>query len=307
MKRKRILKSERFLEALLAKNDNFYVGLLLEDVLKSSNLVKYDIPTTFKDGLEFMPKAKGTTTRANKVGKFVRKEPNEWTIKTTHIRYRNKRGRLIEFDRNFNVYVKVLKHKYEIELSYATNEHGERMLVSPLLAFEQTDSSNTKNTHVINLFLEMFGDFEIYNSNLEPALAFTHKYEFDILPKGTMDDSDIVYLTEGARRFVRKEEEVKAYQKRLQILNEYSPEIVGKGNNGFWGYIVFGFKKGNIVLLESMYNKNATYVFDIETFESLIAKNKQDVLTHRLAKFRFMHNKNWEKKIRRFLADKRAA
>lgn len=303
MKKKRILKSERFLEALLAKDDNFYVGLLLEDVQKSENLLKYDIPTTFQNGLSFMPKPKGTATRANKVGKFVRKYPEEKRTKTVFISYSNKWGHLIEYYRDFNVYVKELKHKYEIELSYVTNKHGVKMLVSPLLTFEQTDDSNMKNTHVINLFLELFGDFEIYSSELEPALAFTDKYDFDILPKGTMDNSDIEYLTEGARRFIRKEEEVKAFQKRLQVLNEYNPEIVGKGAQGFWGYIVFGFKKKNIVLLESMYSQNATYVFDIDTFESLMAKNKQDVLTQRLAKYRFMHNENWERKIRNFLSD----
>ena len=303
MKKKRILKSQRFLEALLVKDDNFYVGLLLDDVQKSANLLKYDVPTTFKNDLAFMPKPKGTSTRANKVGKFVRKYPEEKRTKTVFISYSNKWGHLIEYYRDFNVYVKELKHKYEIELSYVINKHGVKMLVSPLLAFEQTDDSNMKNTHIINLFLEIFGDFEIYTSELEPALAFTNKYDFEVLPKGRMDSSDIEYLAEGARHFIRKEEEVKAYQKRLQILNEYNPEIVGKGSLGFWGYIVFGFKMGGIVLLESMYNQNATYIFDINTFESMIAKNKQDVLSHRLAKSRFMHNKNWENKIRRFLSN----
>ena len=287
---------------MLAKNDRFYVGLLLEDVIKCENFKKYESSINLVDTYTFIPPAKGATSRSNKNGKFIRKEPNEWTVKTTHISYRNKRGKLIEYDRHFNVYVKVLKHKFEIELSCVTNIHGQKMLISPLLVFEDTDVSNIKNTHVINLYLEIFGEFEIYTTSLEPALAFTNKYDFEVLPKGTMDNEDIVYLTEGARRFIRKEEEIKAYQKRLQVLNEYSPQIVGKGSQGFWGYIVFGFEENNIVLLESMYNQNATYVFDMNIFESIISKNKQDVLTNKLAKYRFMHNKNWETKIRKFLS-----
>lgn len=301
MKRKRILKSERFLEALLAKDDKFYVGLLFDDVLKKDTLEKYGIPTEFREEESFMPNAKGTTTRANKNGKYVRKEPYEWTTKKVHVAYRNKQGRAIEYDRSFNVYVKILRHKYEIKLSYTINKHGVKMLVSPLLTFEQNNDSNTKNTHIINLFLEIFGEFEIYTSSLEPALAFTDKYDFEVLPKGVMDEEDIRYYTEGARRFIRKEEEVKAYQKRLQVLNEYKPQIVGKGSLGFWGYIVFGFPEANIVLLESMYKKNATYIFDLDKFELLISKNKQDILINHLEKFRFMHNKNWENRIRTFL------
>ncbi len=302
MKKKRVLKSERFLQALLAKDDEFYVGILFEDALKSNRLKDYGISTEYETGSTFMPKATKSTSRANKVGRYVRKQPEEKTTITKFISYTNKWGYLIEYYRDFDIYVKVLKNKFEIEFSYVTNTHGVQMLVSPLMKFEQTNESNDKNTHVINLFLEIFGEFEIYTSNLEPALAFTDKYDFEVLPKGSMDNDDIEYLTEGARRFVHKEEEVKAYQKRLQVLNEYNPQIVGKGSQGFWGYIVFGFEKSNLVLLESMYNKNATYVFDLDKFESLIAKNKQDVLTNRLAKRRFMHNKNWERKIRVFLA-----
>jgi len=305
--KKRILKSEKILTTLFAKNDAFYVGLPFEEVVANVNRSKYGLSANFTEGISMLPNPKGSTTKQNLKGKFIRKMPEEKTTRTVHISYRRKDGYHIEFDRDFHVYVRVLTHKFEIKFTCVTNKHGQKLLISPILKYEDTHDSNTKSTHIINLFLEIFGDYELFTSELEPAIAFTDRYDFDVLPKGTIEDDDIEYFVEGARRFLKKDEEVQAFQKRLNIIKEYNPEIVGKGPNGFFGYIVFGFKELGVVILESMYLGNATYVFDIINYENLIVKNKQEVLNNKLSKKRFLHYDNWETSIRNFLSLKKAA
>lgn len=303
MKGKRINKSEKILGSLLAINDHFHVAILFEDALNSLNSNKYNLNSSFTEGVSYIPSPKGSATKQNINGKFIRKIPEEKTSKRVHISFvRKKDGAHIEFDRNYNVYVKTLQHKFEIEFRYVVNKHGQKLLVSPMLAYNNTNETNSKNTHTINLFLEIFGEYEIYTSDLEPALKFTNRYEFDLLPKGIVEDDDITYLVEGARRFTKKENEVQAFHKRLKIIQEYNPQIIGKGPNGFFGYIVFGFENLGVVLLESMYLGNATYIFNFENYESLIPKNKQEVLVNHLEKMRFFHNDNWEFKIRQFLS-----
>lgn len=139
-------------------------------------------------------------------------------------------------------------------------------------------------------------------------MNFNKTLDFDVLPKGQLSDDSIDLLIEGARRSLPKEEDVTAYSKRLKVIQEYNPEVIAKGPNGFFGYIVFEFKELEIVLLESMYMGNATYVFDIRNYENIIAKNKQDVLNNNLALRRFFHYNNWEDSIRAYLAvNKKAA
>lgn len=300
-KKSRIQKSEKYLAHLLADGDQFYVGVDMETYEQSPSLEKYGLPKEFSINKSLLPNKKGPVSKVNVLGKFERKQPEEKTIKEVEIDYVNKYGTHVNYMREYNVYVKVLAHMFKLNFIFRENEHGQKMLVSPRLIFDNTVENNIKNTHAINLFLEVFGEFEVYTKDLEPAIAFNTKYDFDILPKGEFEDDDINYIVEGARRFVKKEEQVYAFQKRLRVIQEFNPTIKGKGPAGFWGYIVFGFPDRGFVILETMYNSNATYVFDIKTYEDNIGHDKQYILQNRLAKRRFYHHDNWENNIRAFL------
>jgi hypothetical protein len=303
MKKRRIMNSEKILSGFLKEGDDFHIGLLYEDFMSSPNLQKFKIPTTFNALVEVIPAPVGSVTKSNVKGKFIRKQPEEKVTKTVEIKYtRKKDGAKIQYKRDFNVYAQVLQHKYNIPLKFETNNHGQKLVVSPLLKFENDTQSVIKNTHVINMFCEIFNDFEVYSNKLEPSLKFNKQFESELLPKGKLTDvenfNDIV---EVANRYTRNEKEAVAFIERLNVIQEYSPDILGKGPSGFFGYIVFGFTELDIVILESMYLGNATYVFETKDYESNVILDKQNVIKNNLAKSRFFHHDNWEKNIRRYL------
>jgi len=300
----RVLNANKYLPFFLQEEEDFYVGLLFEDFIKSVDLKKYNLTDIFTEKFSAVPLGKGARTKTNIYGKFVRKQPEEFTTKRVHIGYKRKNGTRVEFDRDYHVYVKILQHKYNIALNYRTNKHGQRVVVSELLHFDDNPETIQKNTHIINIFCEISNDFEIFNSELEPAIHFNKKFEEDILPHGTLSDENVFEeLTEFAGRYTKNKDEQRAFQRRLQILKEFNPDIRGKGPANFFGYIVFGFTDLNIVILETMYSDNATYIFKSSDFENNIIKDKQTVLKDKLMLKRIYHYDNWETRIKKFMND----
>lgn len=296
--RKRIRHANKYLQFYLQENDHFYVGLLFEDFIKNQNLIKYNLLKTFINENKIMPKGIGSVTKVNIKGKYERKQPEEKVTKKVHIEYTRRDGAFISYDRNFDVFVKVLKHKYNVELIYKINKHGQQVVVSDMLHFDETTENIQKNTHIINIYCEIFNDFEIFNSELEPAIHFNKKFEKDILPKGSLqDDTVFEEIKEFAGRYTRNTETQKAFQKRLHVLKRYDPDVRGKGPSNFYGYIVFGFSSLKIVVLETMYSGNATYIFNEKDYEEKIIQDKQTVLNTKAMLKRFYHHDNWEHKI----------
>lgn len=302
--RRRIRGIDNHLQFYLSENSDYYIGLLFEDYLKSPLLDKYKLPKEFPENSSIVPLPRGSVTRANQKGKFVRKQPEETEIVSRHIDYiRKSDGYRVEYDRTYNIYKKVLLHKFNTGLYFIINEHGQKVVVSEKLNYSQNDS--LKGTHIANIFNEIFNDFEVFDEDLNPAIHFNTRFEEIILPSGSLEnDNNFKDLIEIGGRFAKNEDENKAYQKRLQILKEYNPDIRGKGSNGFYGYIVFGFSNLDIVILETMYAGHATYVFSTENFETNIIKDKQTVLNSKLHEERFFHHDNWELKLKKFMDKK---
>lgn len=296
--RKRVRNIKKHLQFYINDEDSFYIGVPFDEYLKSPLLEKYGLPKVFENKKTFIPKPKGSITKVNAKGKYVRKKPEEKETVVRHISFVRKRdGRRIEYDRTYNIYVKELLHRFNSKLYFLINEHGEKLVLSEF--FASSKSSEEKATHLANMFLEMFNQFEIYDSKMNPAIHFNTKFEKIILPAGTLEDSDnLDELIDIGKRFVRNEEDNKAYVKRLKVLTEFKPDIRGKGPNGFFGYIVFGFSELKIVILETMYAGNATYIFTTENFESNILQDKQSVLKSKLHLKRIFHDDNWETNLR---------
>lgn len=87
---------------------------------------------------------------------------------------------------------------------------------------------------------------------------------------------------------------------RLQEVNKYKPEFVAVGQAGFDGYVIFGFPKKNLYVLESVHPDNATYVFEDE-WQRLSQMTKAEILNHDLQKERIIHRAGWPARIRRLL------
>ncbi len=289
--------AQKYLQPLVNANDNFYIGVLFNDVLNSPNLQKYNIVPIFEDYAEFIPKAMGFVTKANRLGRYVRKQPEEKTEKRVHIEYTRRDGAHISYDRIYNVFVKELAHKFNVSLRFITNNLGQQLIVSETLTNDT--ANNIKNTHVINMFYEMFGDFEVFDENHNHAIHFNKTFEEKLLPSGSLSDErvygELMYFFKRCNN--GDDSKVKGYKGRIDTLLKYNPDFLGKGPDGFYGYLVFEFVKLGIVILESMQPDNATYVFSSDNYEGLIVKDKQVVLQDNLYLHRFYHLNNWKENI----------
>ena len=76
--------------------------------------------------------------------------------------------------------------------------------------------------------------------------------------------------------------------------------MIAQGRGGFSGYIVFGFPRKNLYVLESLYYGNATYVFR-ENWEKLSQLSKAVILSGNLQTARIVHQPGWEKEVRHLL------
>lgn len=301
-KKTRIQNANKYLPFFLKEDEEFHVGLLFEDFSKSPDLKNYNIPQRFANETSVVPAPKGPTTRNNVNGKYVRKQPEEKTTKRVHISFNRKDGTHVEYDRDFSVFVKVLEHKFKISLRYKINKHGQKVVVSETLVYNNKPENILKNTHIVNVFCEISNDFEIFNTEYEPAIHFNKRFEEDILPHGSLDDKNVMdELTSFAGQYTKNNEEKKAFQKRLQVLKNYNPDIRGKGPSNFFGYIVFGFSDLRIVILETMYADNATYIFKINDYEANAIRDKQTVLKNKTMLKRIYHYDNWENRIKDYL------
>jgi len=278
------------------EKEKFYLGIPFEQYINSPLLSKYNLPSTFQSKQLVEPSPRGSVTKANSNGKYGRKQPEEFEEIIRRIDYVRKKDKVrIKYDRTYKIYKKVLIHQFKSKLYFVINKHGEQLVVSKRLKFDELDS--VESTHIANMFYEIFNEFEVYDKDLNPAIHFNTKFDNLILPSGTLDENSFEELVEINKRFTKDEEKQKAFQKRLQILKSYNPDIRGKGPAGFLGYLVFGFSDVDIVILENMYSGNATYVFTTKNFENNIISDKQTVLNQKLNEKRFFHDNNWEKKI----------
>lgn len=300
--RRRIRNIDKHLKFFLTEKENYYIGIPFDEYLKSPFLSKYNLPTSFPTQSSYStePLPKGSVTKANSNGKYGRKQPEEFEEIIRRIDYVRKKDKVrVKYDRTYKVYKKVLLHQFKSKLYFVTNQHGEQLVVSERLKFDQNNS--VKSSHIANIFNEIFNQFEVYDNDLNPAIHFNTKFNELILPSGTLDDNSFDELVEINKRFTKDEEKQKAFQKRLQLIKSYNPDIRGKGPTGFLGYLVFGFSDIDIVILENMYAGNATYVFTTNNFENNIISDKQTVLNQKLHEKRFFHNEGWVKLISRYM------
>lgn len=302
--KKRILKSEVYLTNYLTLGEEFHLGAIFNpEKLQTLGLNRFGLRPEMKEGEIVIPSAVGPYTRANTKGKIVRSFPEEKIDITKRIRYIRKRDqRLIEFDRTFNVFKKELQHRYNIGLTLKSDANGDKVLFSPKLVFDNNDEDNMRNTHVINLFIEIFGSngFDVYRTNLNPSYRNAPTFDKEILPSGHLNNANnFDELIEIIKRYVNQKE-VNYLIERLELFKEYNP-LIRESSKGFNQYFILIFEEKRIVVAESIKKGNATYFFNLDGYEDVIVKDKQTVISEKLMLKRFKHSDYWANAVRNFL------
>lgn len=183
-----------------------------------------------------------------------------------------------------------------IEISIEQESNGEKLIISEKL--KKKKSEHEKILHIINLFLEIFGEAEILNENLDSYYVTPVKrLNWKILPEGQMPwtklkgkvEPIIEKAAKGKRNIIRN---------RFETINKYKPTFVAVGQGGFDGYVIFAFPSKNIYVCESIYPDNATYIFDND-WQELSQMTKAEILNNNYQKERIIHKINWHKNIKK--------
>lgn len=171
----------------------------------------------------------------------------------------------------------------------------EKLLISD--AVVKTKSNENRIRHLINLFLELFGECELLNEDLVPPIQIkTISLNWNVLPEGRYPWDKVKGLI---NEIIQKsnESEQKVVRKCVKTITSFVPEFVAVGKGGFSSYLVFGFPEKNLYLLESEREGNATYVFR-ENWENLSKLTKREILSDELHEDRIIHSEEWESRVR---------
>ncbi|MBU1151812.1 hypothetical protein KJ632_03215 [Patescibacteria group bacterium] len=189
-------------------------------------------------------------------------------------------------DRPYDRYPRDFIEPPSIELKFAQGK-----VVSPLLAYPKDEEVII---HTINLFLEIFGECEILNSNLEEIIKTPKNIlNWEILKPGEYPWDRKEFNSALGRL---SKQQLGVFKDRFTTMRSHSPDEEYVGRNGFSGYVIFCFKKKNLHICESPWHGNAIYVFQ-DDWRELSKKTKAEILRGGLQKERIIHYHDWKDRI----------
>lgn len=172
-------------------------------------------------------------------------------------------------------------------------------IVSDAIPYSEENQNKLLNT--VNMLLGFFGectvDFAEQESQTKRVVV-----NWDILPKGEYPWSTVKEtlgdLTKGHTK-TRTE----MMLRNCEAIYAKQPDFVAYGRSGFKGYVVFGFTRRNLYILESVVPNNATYVLEND-WEAISQLSKAEILSQELHKERIIHSENWQKNFDKIMEDK---
>lgn len=282
--------------ANLSEGELFYVAL--RDAKNySKNLLKYGLDVkTLEDGQSFLPRPVKSSTKYNSNGKIViDKSAKEERIfeRSYHVVDWHGNDHYGTCYQSRMCYKRKFIEPLEIELTYLNG-----FIVSPILKNCEKDKNTIK--HIINMFLEMFGNCEFLTGDFNTkGTKVIKRLYWTVLPKGeypwekAKEHLDVILDSVPSRY-------KPIINNRHRIISSKVPDFMAIGDQGFYGYVIYGFTKKRIYIFESNQPDNATYVFKGD-WEDASKLTKREILSSNLCEKRLIHNKNWESSIENIL------
>lgn len=278
------------------EGEQFYIGL--QDVQEYSEQVqKYGFLEDFSETHTFLPRPLRRITEFNANGRWVAdkslpKEERSFESEYHVIDWHGNHHYGIRYYTR-ECYQRRLILPPEVELTYTKGS-----LISPLLVYSQENKGLIK--HIINMFLEMFGYCEILTEKYIPKKIKTKRLPWTVLPKGeypwekAKQHLDVIINTipDKHRTVIRK---------RHEVITQNTPDFMAIGDQGFWGYVIYGFTYRDIFVFESNKTDNATYVFKGNWIDAS-RLTKAEVLCGKLHEARIIHNQKWEDNINQLIS-----
>lgn len=289
---KRIRIVENYLTDI-ANGANFFVGLTgLQDFTNKLAIIGFTQDLVI--GEQVLPTIIGRVTRFNANGgnRIRRDLPKETLYREAEIK--DWHGNYHIVDIPYQRYPREPIAAPNIELLTRNGADNRPILISPILIKNDQNFATIK--HIINLFLEIFGECETLQDNLLPAFNVQiTRVNWDILPPGNYPWQILEPRVQGIIN-VTNQQRRGLIQRRIELISSHTPNFVAVGRAGFHGYIVFGFAHTNFFVLESVYTGNATYIL-AQNWQQLSQLTKEQILTHNLQQQRIIHSHGWDMQI----------
>lgn len=273
----------------------------------AGKLAKLGWGANTEPGTTVLPEAIGSISRFNAEGKYIvrRDLPKEtkyrqieWHWFEWHGQERVEKSDIKDIP--YERYPRDFVPPPSVELTLKLDDTGQLFVVAE---GEVYTPQNEKNLlHKINLFLELFRECEILKADLTSFVrAVTRRVNWEILPKGkkpwyTVNEAlapTIERATSGNQAVI---------QARFTAVQKHQPDFYAIGHGGFSGYVVFGFERLGLYILESVYYNNATYVLN-KSWESVSQMTKAEILDQNLHYARLIHKSSWVTQLSALLQD----
>lgn len=303
MIRKKSIRSIDPYARLIPDSKSIYVGVVNPS---ETQLKRIGFSDNLKDGETVLPKPIGRTSLFNAEGKYIvhKDRPMETAYRTVEWSWTEWHGRYDSVEKTdfrdvpYKRYPRTYVTAPSLELTLFTDNQGQRVILTPLIF--DWKNNNKATVHSVNLILDAFGECTFFDEERNQIInSPLHRLNWKILPEGQYPftklqellKDELAKVKEGNRSFVNR---------RLERINSFNPEFTAIGQGGFSGYVIFGFPKKKIYVLESILYGNATYVLG-EDWERISKLTKAEILDGSLHEYRVIHLRNWFEKIGRLL------
>jgi hypothetical protein len=257
-------------------------------------------------GQAMFPPIIGRFTRFNIEGKEIlrRDLPKETIYITMYTTRREFRGRdqtedVTDFvDIPRKVFKKEIVPGTGFEIILETKEDQLYLLINKIF-HKKTDLENA--TIAANIIIELTGYCEIFSEDLNEYYKPTNikRYNWIFLESKGLSWEE---RKERFRKIVETSKKAKqmVIWERLETIANYRPDFEAIGQNGFSGYVVFGFSEKELYVFESANLGNATYIVRGD-WESVSKMSKAEIIQNNLHELRLIHRNDWKEKISQVL------
>ncbi len=191
---------------------------------------------------------------------------------------------------------------FSFEISVQAPAESERLLIvsGPFVVSENEEQYFTNSA---NMFIELFGYAEILDSSYKRwSTAPIRKLNWELLPPG---ENPWKTAQKSLKRFIERAEEGNqpVIRARFDKIGRYSPDFIAVGLGGFSDYVIFGFRRMGICILESQATNNATYIIGMADWEKVSAMSKAEILNNDLHIARLIHRVTWMNNLSKFFLE----
>lgn len=299
----RIRNVEKYIKHV-ADSENFAIGVPVTEnnmpIIQKIGFLK-----DLKDGQQILPKSIGNISNFNAYGKFhkLKDEPMETAYSQREWFWKDWGGHQhskivdVPYKRYPREFIQPPSEELRV-VSTASNQ----LIVSRLVVKNSSFYDDIK--HIVNLFLEIFGECIILDENLNDIeIPKIEKLNWEVLPPGEYPWDEVKnHVKESVSKAPKGKKPV--IEHRLKIITKHNPTYFAVGKGGFDGYWVFGFPEKGIYILENSNYGNATYCFG-DNWKQCTQLSKKEILDNELHFDRVVHREGWEKGINDLVSETR--